>query len=123
MKRRISLNPRLSWWRSWTHSSTRSQSLRRDGQEPCILAEGNRHTEHERHVGSSHDKEDLKVKSLQRSDQFFLKLGTLTTVEDAYNIADTKYSVSPVAKIAVRPKDGKDRTKLIDLPRKTQICI
>ena len=56
-------------------------------------------------------------------DQFLLKLGTLTTVEDAHNIADTNYSVSPVAKIAVRPKDGKDRPKLIDLQRKKQICI
>ena len=56
-------------------------------------------------------------------DQFLSKLGTLTNVEDAHNIADTKYSVSPVAKIAVRPKDGKDTQKLIDLPRKKQICI
>ena len=36
--------------------------------------------------------------------------------------ADTKYSVSPVAKIAVIPKDGKDMQK-IDLPRKKRICI
>ena len=41
-------------------------------------------------------------------DQFFLKLGTLTTVEDVHNTADTKYSVSPVAKIAVIPKDRRD---------------
>ena len=44
-------------------------------------------------------------------DQFLLKLGTLTTNENAHNIA--KYSVSPVAKIAVRPKDGKDIQRLI----------
>ena len=32
-------------------------------------------------------------------EQFLLKLGTLTTVENAHNTADTKYSVFPVAKI------------------------
>merc|ERR1712135_138303 len=47
-------------------------------------------------------------------DQFLLKSGTLTTVEDAHNIADMKYSVSPVVKIAVRPKDGKDLPKLVE---------
>merc|ERR1719284_886075 len=84
-------------------------------------------------------KEDLNVKSIQRTvlmmgrateqitdvpcgntvalvgiDQFLLKSGTLTTVEDAHNIADMKYSVSPVVKIAVRPKDGKDLPKLVE---------
>ena len=38
-----------------------------DGQEPCILAEGNRHTEHEQRHGSSHHKEDVNVKSFQRT--------------------------------------------------------
>merc|ERR550514_375574 len=81
-------------------------------------------------------KEDLHVKSIQRTvlmmgrateqiadvpcgntvalvgvDQFLLKSGTLTTVEDAHNIADMKYSVSPVVKVAVKPKDGKDLPK------------
>merc|ERR1712136_538803 len=84
-------------------------------------------------------KEDLNVKSIQRTvlmmgrateqitdvpcgntvalvgiDQFLLKSGTLTTVEDAHNIADMKYSVSPVVKIAVRPKDAKDLPKLVE---------
>ena len=35
-------------------------------------------------------------------DQFLLKLGTLKSVEDVHNTANTKYSVSPVAKIAAR---------------------
>ena len=56
-------------------------------------------------------------------DEFLLKLGTLTTVEDAHNIADTKYSVSPVTKMTVEPKDGKNRPRLFDLPRKKQSCI
>jgi len=84
-------------------------------------------------------KEDLNVKSIQRTvlmmgrvveqiadvpcgntvalvgvDQFILKSGTLTTVEDAHNIADMKYSVSPVVKIAVKAKDGKDLPKLVE---------
>ena len=41
-------------------------------------------------------------------DQFLLKLGTLTKVENAHNTADTKYSVYPVAKIAVMSKDRRD---------------
>merc|ERR1712125_181202 len=47
-------------------------------------------------------------------DQFLLKSGTLTTIETACNIADMKYSVSPVVKVAVRPKDGKDLPKLVE---------
>merc|ERR1712125_59334 len=87
-------------------------------------------------VGS---KEDLNVKSIQRTvlmmgrtteqiadvpcgntvalvgvDGFLLKSGTLTTFEDAHNIADMKYSVSPVVKVAVKVKDGKDLPKLVE---------
>merc|ERR1712137_1313546 len=47
-------------------------------------------------------------------DQYLLKSGTLTTLEDAHNIADMKYSVSPVVKVAVRAKDGKDLPKLVE---------
>merc|ERR1719181_1506202 len=47
-------------------------------------------------------------------DQFILKSGTLTTIETAHNIADMKYSVSPVVKVSVRPKDGKDLPKLVE---------
>merc|ERR1719224_358817 len=47
-------------------------------------------------------------------DQYILKSGTITTIEDSHNIADMKYSVSPVVKVAVKPKDGKDLPKLVD---------
>merc|ERR1712194_32941 len=47
-------------------------------------------------------------------DQFILKSGTITTIEDAHNITAMKYSVSPVVKIAVKPKDGKDLPKLVE---------
>merc|ERR1712232_907078 len=84
-------------------------------------------------------KEDLNVKNIQRTvlmmgrtqdaiqdvpcgntvglvgvDQYLLKTGTITDIEDAHNIADMKYSVSPVVKVAVKPKDGKDLPKLVE---------
>merc|ERR1711988_678826 len=84
-------------------------------------------------------KEDLNVKSIQRTvlmmgrtveqiayvpcgntvalvgvDQYILKSGTLTTFDDAHNIADMKYSVSPVVKVSVKAKDGKDLPKLVE---------
>ena len=84
-------------------------------------------------------KEDLNAKSIQRTvlmmgrttvqitdvpcrntvalvgmDQFPLKSGTPTTFEDAHNNAVMKHSVSPVVKITVRPKDGKDLPKLFE---------
>merc|ERR1712166_1308742 len=84
-------------------------------------------------------KEDLNIKNIQRTvlmmgrtveqisdvpcgntvalvgiDQFILKSGTLTTIESAHNITAMKYSVSPVVKVAVKPKDGKDLPKLVE---------
>merc|ERR1719384_2697445 len=84
-------------------------------------------------------KEDLNVKSVQRTvlmmgrsteqiadvpcgntvalvgvDQFLLKSGTITTLDTAHNIADMKYSVSPVVKVAVKGKDGKELPKLVE---------
>merc|ERR1711865_474838 len=47
-------------------------------------------------------------------DQYLLKSGTITTIDDAHNITDMKYSVSPVVKVAVKVKDGKDLPKLVD---------
>jgi elongation factor 2 len=84
-------------------------------------------------------KEDLNIKNVQRTvlmmgrtveqiadvpcgntvalvgiDQYILKSGTITDIESAYNIKAMKYSVSPVVKVAVRPKDGKDLPKLVE---------
>jgi len=47
-------------------------------------------------------------------DAFILKSGTLSTFEDSHNIADMKYSVSPVVKVSVKPKDGKDLPKMVE---------
>eukprot|EP00389_Voromonas_pontica_P003048 GDKH01004518.1.p1 GENE.GDKH01004518.1~~GDKH01004518.1.p1 ORF type:complete len:835 (-),score=212.84 GDKH01004518.1:170-2674(-) len=46
-------------------------------------------------------------------DQYLLKSGTITTFDNAFNIADMKYSVSPVVRVAVKPKDMKDLPKLV----------
>eukprot|EP00914_Ancora_sagittata_P034537 GHVO01069712.1.p1 GENE.GHVO01069712.1~~GHVO01069712.1.p1 ORF type:complete len:512 (-),score=107.81 GHVO01069712.1:100-1476(-) len=84
-------------------------------------------------------KDDLNVKNVQRTvlmmgryveqvqdvpcgntvglvgiDQYLLKTGTITTLEESYNIADMKYSVSPVVRVAVRPKDTKELPKLVE---------
>merc|ERR1712176_712560 len=84
-------------------------------------------------------KENLNVKSIQRTvlmmgrsteqiadvpcgntvalvgvDAFITKSGTITSIEDAHNIADMKYSVSPVVKVSVKVKDGKDLPKMVE---------
>jgi elongation factor 2 len=84
-------------------------------------------------------KEDLNVKNIQRTvlmmgkyteqvadvpcgntvalvgvDQYILKSGTITDIDDAHNIKAMKYSVSPVVKVAVKVKDGKDLPKLVE---------
>jgi len=84
-------------------------------------------------------KEDLHVKNIQRTvlmmgkyteqvadvpcgntvalvgvDQYILKSGTITDLDDAHNIKAMKYSVSPVVKVAVKVKDGKDLPKLVE---------
>ena len=92
----------------------------------AFFAEGNRHREHEQHQESSHQKEDLKVKSLQRTVTMMMKRTTeqitdvsrgntaafvgidqyLYTVEDVHNTADDWIHV--VAKITVKSKDRHD---------------
>ncbi|KAF8819595.1 putative translation elongation factor 2 family protein [Cardiosporidium cionae] len=47
-------------------------------------------------------------------DHFLSKTGTITTFEGAHNITDMKYSVSPVVRVAVKPKDSKELPKLVE---------
>merc|ERR1711957_988644 len=47
-------------------------------------------------------------------DQLILHGGTISDHEDAHNITPMKFSVSPVVKVAVRPKDGNDLPKLVE---------
>merc|ERR1719427_551889 len=84
-------------------------------------------------------KEDLYVKPIQRTilmmggrveaiedvpcgniaglvgvDQFLVKTGTLTTSAEAHNMKQMKFSVSPVVRVAVEPKDPQDLPKLVE---------
>jgi len=47
-------------------------------------------------------------------DAYLLKSGTITTLPTAHNFADMKYSVSPVVRVAVKPKDTKELPKLVE---------
>jgi len=84
-------------------------------------------------------KEDLYLKSIQRTilmmgrytepiedvpcgnicglvgvDQFLVKTGTITTFENAHNMKQMKFSVSPVVRVAVEPKDPQHLPKLVE---------
>lgn len=84
-------------------------------------------------------KEDLYIKNIQRTvlmmgrkteqiedcpcgnivglvgvDQFLVKSGTITTSESAHNIRVMKFSVSPVVRVAVEPKNPADLPKLVE---------
>jgi elongation factor 2 len=84
-------------------------------------------------------KDDLHVKNIQRTvimmgrytepledcpcgntiglvgvDQFLIKSGTITTSEVAHNIKVMKFSVSPVVRVAVEPKNPADLPKLVE---------
>mmetsp|Transcript_17980 Transcript_17980/g.13000 ORF Transcript_17980/g.13000 Transcript_17980/m.13000 type:complete len:296 (+) Transcript_17980:865-1752(+) len=47
-------------------------------------------------------------------DQYLLKSGTISDFEEAHNIKPMKYSVSPVVRVAVTPKNAQDLPKLIN---------
>eukprot|EP00866_Antonospora_locustae_P001825 jgi/Antlo1/1825/958 len=60
-------------------------------------------------------------------DQALKKTGTISTHENAYNIRSMKFSVSPVVKYAVRPKNPIDLPKLKDgllkLAKSDPLCV
>jgi len=47
-------------------------------------------------------------------DQFLVKTGTITTYKEAHNMRVMKFSVSPVVRIAVEPKNPSDLPKLVE---------
>merc|ERR1711935_960708 len=47
-------------------------------------------------------------------DQYLLKSGTIATAEDAHTIKTMKFSVSPVVRCAVEPKNSADLPKLVE---------
>ena len=46
-------------------------------------------------------------------DQYLVKGGTITTYKDAHNMRVMKFSVSPVVRVAVEPKNAGDLPKLV----------
>merc|ERR1711923_279309 len=47
-------------------------------------------------------------------DQFLVKTGTITTAKEAHNLKVMKFSVSPVVRVAVEPKNAADLPKLVE---------
>merc|ERR1712224_691758 len=47
-------------------------------------------------------------------DQFLVKSGTITTFKDAHNMKVMKFSVSPVVRVAVEPKNPSELPKLVE---------
>jgi len=47
-------------------------------------------------------------------DQFLVKTGTISTLKDAHNMKVMKFSVSPVVRVAVEPKNPADLPKLVE---------
>merc|ERR1712212_272098 len=47
-------------------------------------------------------------------DQYLIKTGTITTNKDAHNLKVMKFSVSPVVRVAVEPKNPSDLPKLVE---------
>merc|ERR1712218_468282 len=47
-------------------------------------------------------------------DQFLVKTGTITTLKEAHNMKVMKFSVSPVVRVAVEPKNAADLPKLVE---------
>jgi len=47
-------------------------------------------------------------------DQFLVKTGTISTIKEAHNMKQMKFSVSPVVRVAVEPKNPADLPKLVE---------
>ena len=47
-------------------------------------------------------------------DQYLVKTGTITTFKEAHNMKVMKFSVSPVVRVAVEPKNPADLPKLVE---------
>merc|ERR1719223_1010135 len=52
--------------------------------------------------------------SLVGIDNYILKTGTVASLENAHNFKVMKYSVSPVVRVAVEPKNAQDLPKLVE---------
>ncbi|XP_023312274.1 translation elongation factor 2-like [Anoplophora glabripennis] len=67
-----------------------------------------------RYVEAIEDVPSGNICGLVGVDQFLVKTGTITTYKDAHNLKVMKFSVSPVVRVAVEPKNPADLPKLVE---------
>ncbi|VDN23378.1 unnamed protein product [Gongylonema pulchrum] len=66
-----------------------------------------------RYVEPIEDIPSGNIAGLVGVDQYLVKGGTITTFKDAHNLRVMKFSVSPVVRVAVEPKNAGDLPKLV----------
>src|SRR5215469_7331008 len=67
-----------------------------------------------RNVESIEDVPCGNICGLVGVDKFLVKTGTISTFKDAHNMRVMKFSVSPVVRVAVEPKNPADLPKLVE---------
>lgn len=67
-----------------------------------------------RYVEAIEDVPSGNICGLVGVDQFLVKTGTISTYKDAHNLKVMKFSVSPVVRVAVEPKNPADLPKLVE---------
>jgi len=67
-----------------------------------------------RYVESIEDVPCGNICGLVGVDQYLIKTGTISTFKDAHNMKVMKFSVSPVVRVAVEPKNPADLPKLVE---------
>merc|ERR1712126_326563 len=67
-----------------------------------------------RYVEAIEDVPAGNIAGLVGVDQFLVKTGTITTFRDAHNLRVMKFSVSPVVRVAVEPKNPSELPKLVE---------
>lgn len=67
-----------------------------------------------RNVEAIEDVPSGNICGLVGVDQFLVKTGTITTFKDAHNMKVMKFSVSPVVRVAVEPKNPAELPKLVE---------
>lgn len=67
-----------------------------------------------RYVEAIEDVPSGNICGLVGVDQFLVKTGTISTFKDAHNLKVMKFSVSPVVRVAVEPKNPADLPKLVE---------
>ena len=96
-----------SWWVITTFSTSTPSDFSTTTQISGSLAgffEAYHHVQHRFHHSTSFNAQWTLT---PKSPEISRKSGTITTLDDAHNFTDMKYRVSPVVKVAVKPKDPK----------------